>query len=160
MTIQFYKIADVANKINKRIPDTPALTIQGTLKDRCSMLDPVITIENSSVPDYNYAYIPEFNRYYFITEITSVRNNLWRISLKVDVLESFKTDILNLNCIVDKQQNQSYSNNIDDGSYINKADSFIEIANYQNGFNSSGEFILSYNADGEKINLPVIIKPF
>lgn len=140
MNLTLYKNLSEKNKIGKVLHNN--LSLNGNLREESSIINPTILIEHSNLSDYNYAYIPEFNRYYFITEITSVRNNLWRISLKVDVLESFKNDILNLNCIVDKQQNQSYSNNIDDGSYINKADSFIEIANYQNGFNSSGEFIL------------------
>lgn len=140
MNLTLYKNLSEKNKIGKDLHNN--LSLNGNLREESSIINPTILVEHSNLAGYNYAYIPEFNRYYFITEITSVRNNLWRISLKVDVLESFKTDILNLNCIVDKQQNQSYSNNIDDGSYINKADSFIEIANYQNGFNSSGEFIL------------------
>lgn len=140
MNLTLYKNLSEKNKIGKVLHNN--LSLNGNLREESSIINPTILVEHPNLADYNYAYIPEFKRYYFITEITSVRNNLWRISLKVDVLESFKNDILNLNCIVDKQQNQSYSNNIDDGSYINKADSFIEIANYQNGFNSSGEFIL------------------
>lgn len=140
MQIKFYKNSSEKNKIGKSL--SSELTLNGNLRDECSITSPSILVEANSLVDYNYCYIPEFKRYYFISDITSVRNNLWRVSLKCDVLESFKKDILNLRCIVDKQQNQSYSNNIDDGSYINRADSFVEIANYQNGFNSSGEFIL------------------
>ena len=140
MQINFYKNSSEKNKIGKFL--SSVLTLNGNLRDECSITSPSILVESTSLVDYNYCYIPEFKRYYFISDITSVRNNLWRVSLKCDVLESFKKDILNLSCIVDKQQNQSYSNNIDDGSYINRADSFVEIANYQNGFNSSGEFIL------------------
>ena len=140
MQIKFYKNSSEKNKIGKSL--SSELTLNGNLRDECSITSPSILVEATSLVDYNYCYIPEFKRYYFISDITSVRNNLWRVSLKCDVLESFKKDILNLSCIVDKQQNQSYSNNIDDGSYINRADSFVEIANYQNGFNSSGEFIL------------------
>ena len=140
MQIKFYKNSSEKNKIGKSL--SRELTLNGNLRDECSITSPSILVEANSLVDYNYCYIPEFKRYYFISDITSVRNNLWRVSLKCDVLESFKSDILNLSCIVDKQQNQSYSNNIDDGSYINRADSFVEIANYQNGFNSSGEFIL------------------
>ena len=140
MKIEFYKNSSEKNKIGKFL--SSVLTLNGNLRDECSITSPSILVEATSLVDYNYCYIPEFKRYYFISDITSVRNNLWRVSLKCDVLESFKKDILNLSCIVDKQQNQSYSNNIDDGSYINRADSFVEIANYQNGFNSSGEFIL------------------
>ena len=140
MKIEFYKNSSEKNKIGKFL--SSVLTLNGNLRDECSITSPSILVEATSLVDYNYCYIPEFKRYYFISDITSVRNNLWRVSLKCDVLESFKSDILNLSCIVDKQQNQSYSNNIDDGSYVNRADSFVEIANYQNGFNSSGEFIL------------------
>ena len=138
MQIKFYYNSSEKNKINKSI--SRELTMDGNLRDECSVINPTILVEHSNLS--NYVYIPEFKRYYFITEMTIVRNNLWRISLKVDVLESFKFNILNLSCIVDKQQYENYGNNIDDGSYINKADSFVEIANYQNGFNSSGEFIL------------------
>lgn len=140
MQIKFYYNSSEKNKIGKSL--SRELTMNGNLRDECSVINPTILVEHSNLSSYNYVYIPEFNRYYFITEMTIVRNNLWRISLKVDVLESFKFNILNLSCIVDKQQYENYSNNIDDGSYINKADSFVEIANYPNGFNSSGEFIL------------------
>ena len=140
MQIKFYYNSSEKNKINKSI--SRELTMDGNLRDECSVINPTILVEHSNLSNYNYVYIPEFKRYYFITEMTIVRNNLWRISLKVDVLESFKFNILNLSCIVDKQQNQSYNNYIDDGSYINRADSYVEIANYPNGFNSSGEFIL------------------
>ena len=140
MNITFYKNSSEKEKIGKSL--SSGLTLSGNLRDECSITSPSILVEATSLVDYNYCYIPEFKRYYFISDIVSVRNNLWRVSLKCDVLESFKSDILKLSCIVDKQQNQSYNNNIDDGSYINRADSFVEIANYQNGFNSSGEFIL------------------
>ena len=140
MQIKFYKNSSEKNKIGKSLSNE--LTLNGNLRDECSITSPSILVEATSLVNYNYCYIPEFKRYYFINDVVSVRNNLWRVSLKCDVLESFKKDILNLSCIVDKQQNQSYNNYIDDGSYINRADSFVEIANYQNGFNSSGEFIL------------------
>ena len=140
MEIDFYKNISEKNKIGKKLLNK--LTLNGNLREESSVINPTILVEHNNLSVYNYAYIPNFNRYYFVSEITSVRNGLWRVSLKCDVLESFKKDILNLSCIVDKQQNQSYSNNIDDGSYVNRADSFVEIANYQNGFNSSGEFIL------------------
>lgn len=140
MKIDFYKNISEKNKIGKKL--TNKLSLNGNLREESSVINPTILVEHSNLSVYNYAHIPEFNRYYFVSEITSVRNGLWRVSLKCDVLESFKKDILNLSCIVDKQQNQSYSNYIDDGSHINRADSFVEIANYQNGFNSSGEFIL------------------
>ena len=172
MNITLYKSKSSMNTVDKGGANlTPLLTVSGNFKNAQSILTPIVIIDtidslllvddNGQVvlDDYkrplltsrdaskeiikaNYCYIDELQRYYFISEMTSVRNGLWRVSLSVDVLESYKSDILNLSCIVDKQQNQSYNNYIDDGSYVNRADSFIEIVNYQNGFNADGEFIL------------------
>ena len=107
MNITFYKNSSEKEKIGKSL--SSGLTLSGNLRDECSITSPSILVEATSLVDYNYCYIPEFKRYYFISDITSVRNNLWRVSLKCDVLESFKSDIRNSSCIVKKQQNQSYN---------------------------------------------------
>lgn len=52
----------------------------------------------------NYAYIPDFNRYYFVVDIVSVRSGLWLFKLKCDVLMSFKDDIYDLECIVARNE--------------------------------------------------------
>lgn len=58
-----------------------------------SIINPVLVIEYNKLPDFNYVYIPMFNRYYYINEIISVRNNIWELHLSVDVLMSFKDTI-------------------------------------------------------------------
>lgn len=59
---------------------------------------------DSFIYDYvlaaNYAYIPEFNRYYFINDIISVRRNIWQLIMNVDVLMSYKDELLKLNAFV------------------------------------------------------------
>ena len=42
------------------------LSLSGTLRDSCNLIEPVINIQSDSVIRYNYAYIPDFKRYYFI----------------------------------------------------------------------------------------------
>lgn len=63
------------------------------LKDETSIINPEILISGSSFTSYNYAYISDFGRYYFIRDIVSVRNNLWRLSLECDVLATYKSQI-------------------------------------------------------------------
>lgn len=141
MKINLYYNSSEKNKIGKSL--TRKLSLTGTLKEECSITKPIIIIESESLFDVNYAYVEEFNRYYFISDITSVKYNLWRVYLNCDVLESFKDKILNLNCIIDKQSSIRKSNSLfDDGSYVNEIDTFNEIAKFQRGFNESGEFIL------------------
>lgn len=41
---------------------------------------------------WNYAYVPAFSRYYFVTEWTNA-GPIWEASLRVDTLASWKTDI-------------------------------------------------------------------
>ena len=141
MQIKFYKNSSEKNKIGKSL--SSELTLNGNLRDECSITSPSILVESTSLVNYNYCYIPEFKRYYFISDITSVRNNLWRVSLKCDVLESFKSDILNSSCIINKQSGMGKSNSLfDDGSYVNEIDTFTEVKEFSSGFNKSGEFIL------------------
>ena len=52
----------------------------------------------------NYAFIREFNRWYFITAIQSVRDNLWRLSLRVDVLMTYKGIIRNHGGIIARNE--------------------------------------------------------
>ena len=95
MKLYLFKTADNNNKLSKKLTDEILLT--GTLRTECSVLNPVIEIETPiSIANYNYARVEEFNRYYFITDITAVTNTLWKISLKCDVLMSYELQIKSL----------------------------------------------------------------
>lgn len=83
--------------LSKRDNSTKQLTMSVThscnFKNGCSMLNPTLLLEISSntFPDYTEFKIDD--RYYKVTDIRSVRNNLFEIDGKVDVLASFKTQI-------------------------------------------------------------------
>lgn len=102
MNIYFYNCNDPNIKINKSIAQTATHT--GVLRDESSIIDPVVTVNASSISG-NYAYIPQFGRYYFIKNITSVRNGLWKISMHVDVLMTYSGHIKNNTGIVARQAN-------------------------------------------------------
>ena len=138
MDIVFYNNSSENNQINKAL--TNATTINGTLRNQTEYMNPTILVEFDPT-DYNYIYIEEFKRYYFITKIDTVRTGLWSISCSVDVLESFKSEILALEVIIDKQE--TVGNQFkDDGSLVMENRKFNRIYNFTNGFNESGELIL------------------
>lgn len=103
MTIVFYNVSDEPIKLSKTLSGGTTLT--GTLRAPASVTDLVIVIENNSFPTWNYAYISEFGRYYFIQNITSVREDLWQIDMHVDVLMSNKTMIQSTYAFVARNQN-------------------------------------------------------
>lgn len=91
MNITLYNNSSPKIQIGKSLTVVKSMT--GELREECDMINPSILIENAGVISANYAYIPEFGRYYFITKITSVRNNMWRIDMHVDVRETYKNQI-------------------------------------------------------------------
>ena len=89
-------------KFNKKVNSTDVpLMSSGTdfncnIKTPSSIISPVIDIQYNpdNIPKYNYAYIQAFERYYFINNIV-YDMGIWTISLSIDLLASYKTDILN-----------------------------------------------------------------
>lgn len=82
---------------SKKINSTKQLTMSDTyecnFKNGCSMLKPTLFLELNSSTFPNYTQFKIENRYYNITDIRTVRNNLFEIDGEVDVLASFKTEI-------------------------------------------------------------------
>lgn len=70
--------------------------VDGEIKHDFTPLSLAITFRlprKDQIPAYNYAYIPDFSRYYYITDWVFI-GGLWRASLTVDVLATYKTQIL------------------------------------------------------------------
>ena len=141
MNINFYKNTSDNNVLNKNI--TLISTHNIKLKDECNIMTPSILIHGDISNDINYAYIEKWGRYYYVRDKKSLNNGIYEIFLKVDVLMSFKEKILNLQCIIDKQQDSTNINKYyDDGSFTVSSKEFIDTINFPNGFNDNGEFIL------------------
>lgn len=105
MEIHFFQNKAEAIRVEKSTFLNDRIIMQGNLREQCSIIEPEILVHLNGLPNFNYAYIPEFKRYYYITDITSVRNDLWRVSMQIDTLMSFKNEILNMECIIGRQEN-------------------------------------------------------
>lgn len=108
--INLYQNKAEINRVDKTDYLVSVGTLNGYLREESSLIEPKLIIEYEEVPNFNYVYIAKFNRYYFVQEITSVRTKLFRITLKCDVLMSYKDKILNLNCYIARNE---YEFNLD-----------------------------------------------
>lgn len=153
MNIIIYQSLSESNVVNKQL--TELANANGTLREETSIIDPVILFEDNSngFTLANYIYIPDFNRYYFINDITSVRNGLWQISCHVDVLMSWKNYFLNLSGIVARQENlyNLYLN--DDKFLVNSNRQFVTKA-FPNRVTEGGLCYVMTVAGGDINNVP------
>ena len=118
------------------------LTLTGALRNESSIINPTILIEIDNPSSYNYAYISEFGRYYFITDMVSVRTGLWRISFSVDVLMSFQDQILNLDVIVSDDTYPDTEKYVDGEQWKSTVKTKTDVINFPYGLLDSGEYIL------------------
>ena len=95
MNVILYKLSKRSNSTKKPDSSTVSLSMECLVKTPSSVIDPVLEIKKTGpleVFDYNYCYIPDWKRYYFITNCT-FSMGLWLVNCTVDVLASYKNSI-------------------------------------------------------------------
>ena len=113
MQITFYKTDDSDNVINKTL--TNEVTIPLYLKGQFDVINPILVLSNASGVDfrkYNYAVITDFDRFYFVRNVTQVSAKIYNLFLECDVLETFKHDILECNARFKRGIKQGDFNNV------------------------------------------------
>ena len=133
MTIKLYNNLSDKIVVDKNITQQGS-DVTGTLREDCSIIDPVIKM--SAVGTYlltsNYAYISDFGRYYYITNIVCV-GDLFEVHMHVDVLMSFRGGIRTNNAVVSRQQKQ-YNLYLQDGVFKTYSQPHYEIKQFGTGF--------------------------
>mgnify|MGYP006908867257 CR=1 FL=1 len=108
MQIKLLTTTDPNNKVVKTY--TEDQTIEATIIDGCSILKPEFTLELNSMPTSNYAYIADFNRYYFIDNPIAECPGVYTLKMSVDVLMSFANGIKALTGVISRQENSNAYN--------------------------------------------------
>lgn len=133
MKIILYQSSDDFNVVNKSLLN-PLEILNYNIKFNTSILNPTIELSSINIYDiqnYNYTYIEEFNRYYFISNIVSMTSKKVELTLNVDVLMSFKNEILKQEHNIVRQENK-YNSNIVDSNYIENVEVLREIVKFEN----------------------------
>lgn len=137
MQILLYNNSSPRNKITKAL--TQVGTLAGTLRDETNVVSPTIRISGAVFPDFNYAQIPDFNRYYYLKDVRSVRSGIWDISLQSDPLMSF--NLTSVSGVV--MESELIGNNyLDHRHFIRSVKSKTDIVTFPSGLLDTGEYIL------------------
>ena len=109
MTAILYNNVSDSREINKNL--TELSTINITLYLDTNVATPVFKVKNF-INNANYMYVPDLHRYYYINNYT-LSNQCVYLHCSVDVLETYKTEILNSECLISRSEND-YNDNIVD----------------------------------------------
>lgn len=140
MEITLYVTNSEIERLDKTLSN--ATVISGSLKSECSIINPKIIIQYLNPSQFNYCYIPSFNRYYYISNITSIRTNLWLIECSVDVLMSFNTQIKNMSVIVAEDSTDDNETYINGKPWQTTVKTKTDVIMFPSGLLESGEYIL------------------
>lgn len=148
MTISFYTNTSENYRVDKTL--IAKLQTNCTLKDNTSIEDPVIYLTNfNDISDFNYMYIEDWGRYYFIKDIVSVRNGLWEIHAHVDVLMSFSDQIKACSATCKRQENL-FNMYLDDPEFktYNKSEIVTKLFTGNSGLYKNMGYILVVSGGG------------
>lgn len=145
LTVKLHHNSSPDNKIGKQLD--AGLSMNCVLKEESSILKPTIIIEAATAPiTYNYMYIQDLQRYYFIDDIVSKNNKIWEITGHVDVLETYKNGIKSNKAVIRRQQN-IYNLYLNDPDFITYNNDKIQTLQFKNGtgFSKTLSYVLVIN---------------
>lgn len=141
MELILYTTDSAKNVIGKTLTQQTTLTLN--LRRDFDLMRPSFKL--SLPPEINpfainYCQLSEFSRFYFVDEVRSINANIWEFVCSVDVLETYKADILSSNARLRR--------NIKTGDYLTTNLEFTTnatVTNYESsaGFDGEDSMILT-----------------
>lgn len=89
LTANFYNFSKRQN--STKVPASAGTSFNITLKQPTSLNSPVFVLNNGS---FNYNYCSFNGAYYFVSDVVSLRNDIWEVHCTKDVMATYKTQIL------------------------------------------------------------------
>lgn len=137
MKVRIYFNRSEPHRVDKTLIDLGEVEVY--MRDASSIIDPVFLFEMDSPVvtrdgvDYmlNYLYVPSFNRYYYVTNVSVNRTRLWQFQCHCDVLSSFKEEWKSLPVIIARNEFQ-YNLFLQDDRFLVNANRFVQTLVFPN----------------------------
>ena len=106
MKVELYTTTDNAKTVNKTL--NLDKTIDIVFRQAVDEQAPVIIMNKANLGSSNYIHIPDFNRYYFISDVNHYTASLVRVQLKNDLLMTYQDVIMNSQVQITATEKPSY----------------------------------------------------
>lgn len=139
MEIAFYYNNSDSKVVNKSLSNNLGYS-NANLKAPCDILAPVIIVKyNNAIFSRNYAYIPAFKRYYYVIGKQVLKGTRLELQLQVDVLMSWKDDILNSSQLVVRSESVGKPTYVVDSNYPIRQAGYNDVIKFSAGIFNSGQ---------------------
>lgn len=109
VTVKTFVFDGNPNTVNKTL--TEQETVTGLLNASFDILNPVLRFRTATPVSFNYCYINELQRYYFVKDVAQ-DGDLCTVRLNVDVLFTYKDKILQATgTMINGENSNRYSSN-------------------------------------------------
>lgn len=141
MVIKLYKTLSDPKTVNKEL--TAELNVSGIARDPVDLINPVLEIDNdnSNIIGYNYAYIEDYARFYFVTPANdSYKMNT--LTLHCDILSSAKAWLLARAATVTRNE-ALYNSYLEDPNFSSYAYTNIVTKAFPNAVNQDSLILMT-----------------
>lgn len=147
-------------KFNKQIDSTARLAtgsfdenLDCQLKDSVSVTSPSLIIHRTDFNiGYNYCYIPMWKRYYFVQNYTMHTGGIWQVDLTIDVLATYRTEILSSTLYVTRSAS-SYNLKLVDDTWTHTTDFTETVTSVAfPSYDSTGSYIVTVVNNSTRIS--------
>ena len=126
MDVKLYTYTGDRRILNKYLTLIQTVNIIA-ITDDTNILNPTIIIDTRAF-NFNYVYIPDFNRYYYVDDITLMGGERIALKLSCDVLMSHKAAILSSQVLADRSAS-NYDVYLEDNTIPTKKEGTIYVRN-------------------------------
>lgn len=114
MKLKIYNNKSNKNIVNKKIEEIQEISFN--FKDYSDITNPSLILQTYKTG--NYCYIPDLKRYYYIDRIELMKGGFYRLYLEIDVLMSYKDEIINADWYSVSGVNVTIPNEVDYNSLV------------------------------------------
>lgn len=102
MTLTLFNNPDDLNVVNKNLTQVSQMDVQ--FKESSSIINPELLIYGTLPTTFNYFYLPEFQRYYYVTDKFVDLNLIIHLIGHVDVLYTYRAKISEMTGVASRSE--------------------------------------------------------
>ena len=145
MQIKFGYTFDDRRKLEKNVTWFDTFDCKPYTDYNISAPNLLIVNPTGAIANNNYAYIADYQRYYYVDSVTVGRNGMYAVQLSVDVLMSYADGIKNLSATISRQENIGINDIVDSLLPLQNRKELAVIEFESSEFNIANANTSSYN---------------